>query len=100
MIIAARSNEAPVVLSPRAKQIFDDHLRRLHCRIDRMFVVLMFVQWAFAVGCAAWLSPYSWDGTVRHLHPHVWLAASIGGLLTLPVAYAGVLYPGRVGTRY
>jgi signal transduction histidine kinase/DNA-binding NarL/FixJ family response regulator len=87
-------------LNPRAQQIFDDHLRHLHQRIDRMFVVLMFVQWAFAIGCAAWLSPFTWDGATRHLHPHVWLAICIGGLLTLPVAYAGLRYPGRVGTRY
>jgi len=86
--------------SPRAREIFDDHMRQSHCRIDRMFVVLMFAQWAFAVICALALSPFAWDGAQRHVHPHVWLAAVIGGLLTAPVAWAGILFPGRWLTRH
>jgi hypothetical protein len=66
--------------------------------IDRMFVVLMFVQWVFAVGCALWLSPFTWDGAQRQLHPHVWLAAGLGALLTIPPAWAGLWFPGHRGT--
>ena len=81
-------------LPARAAEIFDAHFLQLHTRIDRMFVLLMFAQWAFAVGCALWLSPFTWNGAQRELHPHVWLAALLGGLLTFPAAYAGICFPG------
>jgi PAS domain S-box-containing protein len=84
----------------RARQLFDEHFRRLHTRIDRMFVVLMFVQWAFAVGCALWLSPFAWSGAERHVHPHVWLAIVLGGLLTAPAAFVGLCFPSRWFTRH
>jgi PAS domain S-box-containing protein len=84
----------------RARQLFDDHFQQLHARIDRMFVVLMGVQWVFAIGMALWLSPFTWNGTQRQLHPHVWLAVLLGGLLTLPVALASLWFPGRRRTRH
>jgi signal transduction histidine kinase/DNA-binding response OmpR family regulator len=84
----------------RAKEIFSEHMQRTYSRIDRMFVVLMFVQWAFAVGCALVLTPYTWEGVTRSPHPHVWLATVLGGLLTLPAAGAGLLFPGRCFTRH
>ena len=44
-------------LAPRAREIFEDHMRQSHRRIDRMFVILMGFQWIFALICAVWLSP-------------------------------------------
>jgi len=84
----------------RARQIFEEHIRQLHVRIDRMFVVLMGVQWAFAVLIVLWLSPFTWNGAERQIHPHLWLATLLGGLLTAPAALVGILFPGRQTTRY
>lgn len=84
----------------RAKQLFDDHFQKLHVRIDRMFVVLMNVQWVFAIFIVLWLSPFTWNGAERQLHPHVWLAVLLGGILTVPVTLAGLWSPGRRNTRY
>src|ERR1043165_5951788 len=84
----------------RDQQLFDNHMRKLHSRIDRMFALLMLVQWAFAVVCAVSLSPFAWDGAQRSVHPHVWLAALIGGLLTAPAATAASLHPGAWFTRH
>ena len=68
---------------PRGKrstrQLFDDHMQQLHSRIDRMFVVLLNVQWAFSIFIVLWLSPFTWDGAVRTLHSHVWWAILLGG---------------------
>src|SRR5687767_13032195 len=92
----AMSEDSPL----RAREIFDGLMQQSHRRLDRMFAVLMFVQWAFAVGCALALSPFAWDGAERHWHPQVWLAVAIGGLLTAPAAGAGILFPGRRMTRH
>src|SRR6185295_14265255 len=94
--ISLPADEAPST----SQMIFTAHMRQLHQRIDRMFVVLMFVQWAFAVLCAVWLSPFTWEGTQWSVHPHVWLAFLIGGLLTGPAAYMGVVFPGTRGSRH
>ncbi len=84
----------------RSRQIFDSHLHELHVRIDRMFVVLMGVQWAFAVLVVLWLNPFTWERAERHVHPHVWQALLLGGLLTAPAAFAGSCFPGSRRTRY
>lgn len=84
----------------RAQELFDDHFLKLHTRIDRMFVVLMAVQWAFSVLIAVWLSPYTWEGTRRIAHPHVLLAVLLGGFLAVPAMIVGLRYPGRWTTRH
>ena len=80
-------------LHARAREIYDIRARELHARIDRMFVVLMFAQWAFAVGCALWLTPYTWEGTQRSVHPHVGLAMVLGGVLSLAAWWAARAFP-------
>ena len=58
---------------------YEEHMHQLHARIDRMFAVLMYVQWAFAVIVALWLTPFfEWNGSERRIHPHVWMAAVLG----------------------
>jgi PAS domain-containing protein len=94
------SIDRAAICQARAEQLFEDHLRNLRVRIDRMFVVLMGVQWAFAVGVSMWLSPFTWDGAQRHWHPHVWLALVLGGALAIPAALVGLRRPGRRSTRY
>jgi signal transduction histidine kinase/DNA-binding NarL/FixJ family response regulator len=84
----------------RAQELFADHMFRLHARIDRMFVVLMCVQWAFAVFIVLWLSPFAWNGNQREIHPHVWMAILLGGLLAVPAIVAGAWFPGRRTTRH
>jgi PAS domain S-box-containing protein len=83
----------------RTRELFDEHLRKLHAKIDRMFVVLMLVQWAFAVVCAAWLTPYAWEGTEQKIHEHVWLSVLMGGMLAAPAVYMGLRHPARRRTR-
>ena len=84
----------------RARELFDlqwcDNARRT----DRMFAVLMILQWIGAVVAALTLSPKTWNGSESHIHPHVWLALFLGGgLASLPV-YLAWAFPGRVVTRH
>ena len=87
-------------LDARAHELLASHERRIYRRTDRMFAVLMPLQWAAAVAGAIWLSPQTWSGASSSIHPHFWLALIFGGMLcSLPVTLA-ILAPGKAFTRY
>jgi signal transduction histidine kinase/DNA-binding NarL/FixJ family response regulator len=87
-------------LSIRAEALLKCHQEQIYRRTDRMFALLMPLQWAAAIGGALWLSPSTWSGAHSSLHPHVWLAILFGGVLcSLPVTLAWLM-PGRTPTRY
>ncbi len=90
---------APTV-SDRARELFERQWHDNARRTDRMFAVLMILQWIGAVIAALTLSPKTWNGSESHTHPHVWLALLLGGgLASLPV-YLAWAFPGRVVTRH
>ncbi|WP_442511985.1 ATP-binding protein [Novipirellula sp. SH528] len=79
---------------------FDEHASSIFRRTDRMFAVLMMLQWGVAIALAYWISPSTWNGAERSIHPHLIIAIVGGGLLTcLPVATA-LMLPGRTITRH
>jgi signal transduction histidine kinase/ActR/RegA family two-component response regulator/HPt (histidine-containing phosphotransfer) domain-containing protein len=86
--------------SPSATVILNCHHELIYRRTDRMFAVLMLLQWAGSVLGALWLSPRTWSGATSSVHPHVWLAIFLGGALCcLPVTLAWFA-PGKAITRY
>jgi signal transduction histidine kinase/FixJ family two-component response regulator len=88
------------IVSDRARHLFDLQWRENARRTDRMFAMLMILQWVGAVIAALALSPKTWNGSESHTHPHVWLAVFLGGgLASLPV-YLAWKCPGRVVTRH
>ncbi len=87
-------------LDARAGEFLATHEQQIYRRTDRMFAVLMVLQWAAAVAGALWLSPKTWSGDASSVHPHVWLALIFGGALcSLPVALA-IVAPGKTLTRH
>ena len=83
----------------RAAAVFADHQQNIYRRTDRLFAGLMALQWFGAVAAACRLSPRTWAGATSQIHPHVWAALLLGGLISLfPIALALAL-PGRVLTR-
>jgi signal transduction histidine kinase len=48
-------------------------------RTDRLFFILMGVQWLFGVLLAIIVSPRAWSGASSSMHPHVYAAVLIGG---------------------
>jgi hypothetical protein len=84
----------------RAKERFDVHLQKVMRDTDRMFAVLMAGQWVFGILVALLVSPFGWEGKVKAVHAHVWIAVFLGGALSaLPIALAW-LRPGWVVTRH
>lgn len=69
-------------------------------QIDRMFAVLLVLQWFACVMVAMWISPRAWEGLESHIHPHVWFAVFLGGIIAVfPIALV-IARPGEQMTRY
>lgn len=84
----------------RVVEIFNEHQDLVHRRTDRMFAVLMTIQWVAGVAAALWVSPKTWIGPDSQTHPHVWAALLLGGAISsLPIVLA-IVRPGRPTTRY
>ena len=84
----------------RAEAIREEQMRARHVRIDRMFAVLLVVQYLAGIAGALWVSPYAWAGKERVLHMHVWVAILGGaGIIILPTLLA-IFRPGTVLTRH
>ncbi|HEY1922763.1 MAG TPA: hypothetical protein VGG44_08345, partial [Tepidisphaeraceae bacterium] len=67
---------------------------------DRMFAVLLLIQWLACIAVAYWLSPVAWEGLESHIHPHIWGAVFVGGIIAaFPIALA-IFRPGEALTRY
>ena len=81
-------------------EIFSEQQQLIFKQTDRLFAVLMAVQWVFGVVIACWLSPTTWSGPVSALHPHILAAVFLGGAISaIPIALA-MMCPGRTITRY
>ncbi len=84
----------------RGTDIFNDHQQVICRRTDRMFAVLLTLQWLAGIAAAYWISPTAWAGTTSQTHPHVWAAVLLGGAISaLPIVLA-LTQPGHVSTRY
>lgn len=84
----------------RAEAIRDEQLRARYVRIDRMFAVLLVVQYLAGIVGALMVSPYAWQGKERVLHMHVWVAILGGaGIIILPILLA-IFRPGTLLTRH
>jgi signal transduction histidine kinase len=67
---------------------------------DRLFAALLAFQWAAGVAMAVWISPWAWEGLSRHLHPHIWAAVYLGGLIAAVPIYLALTHPGETLTRF
>lgn len=84
----------------RSRELFDDSQYVIHCRTDRMFAILMLLQWVAGIIVATFISPKSWTGTDDELLVHIWTAVLLGGAIaSMPVILA-FKRPGQSLTRY
>jgi len=92
--------EGQEALSPLAAMIFDRHRGDLLRTTDRLFAGLLTFQWMAAIVTALVISPRTWAGASSWVHPHIWAAIALGGLLvSLPVTLA-LTCPGIAATRH
>lgn len=76
-----------------------DHQLTIWKRTDRLLAGLLLFEWAGCIVLALWRSPRTWVGTVSSIHPHVWAAVLLGGVIvSLPIVLAWMC-PGKSLTR-
>src|SRR5687768_12409112 len=84
----------------RISELFSEHQQDIYKRTDRMFAVLMTVQWIAGIVAAYWISPRTWAGSTSQTHIHVWAALFLGSAISsLPILLA-LTRPGRRSTRF
>ncbi|HYF50363.1 MAG TPA: ATP-binding protein [Planctomycetota bacterium] len=84
----------------RVEQLFSQHLHAIHVRTDRLFAMIMGLQWLGAIFAALIISPRAWEGSQYQTHVHVYAALFLGGaIVSLPIALA-LLCPGKLLTRH
>jgi hypothetical protein len=87
-------------IAARAAELHQEQTAHRRAKVDRMFAILLVVQWLASILAALVVSPYAWEGKERVLHMHVWVAILGGaGITILPVLLA-FLRPGTTLTRH
>ena len=89
-----------VAVSSRVIELFNEQRQSIIRHTSYLFSWLMIFQWFFAVGLALWLSPQTWAGMNSQIHPHVWFAIFLGGIITSLPVYMARKYPGEPLTRH
>ena len=84
----------------RADQLLIEYQNAQWKQTDRLFAILLLLQWVAGVAVAVWISPLAWEGLESHIHPHIWAAVCLGGLIAAcPIALV-IVRPGEAITRY
>lgn len=100
MSVALEFAPARAVETGRATELFRAHQQRIFVRTDRLFAWLMGIEWLAAIAAALWISPRTWAGTSSAIHPHVWAAVLLGGLLSSLPVFLALRHPGLPLTRF
>ena len=92
--------ETNPTITARAAEVRDEQLNARRVRIDRMFSVLLVIEYLAGIAGALVVSPYAWEGKVQVIHTHVWIAVLGGaGIIILPILLA-IFRPGATITRH
>ena len=84
----------------RTAELFHQHRHEIFRQTDRLFAVLLAVQWVAGVAAAYWISPRAWSGSVSATHIHLWAAVVLGGVICAPPIALALWRPGATSTRY
>jgi len=84
----------------RAAVLFSDSEHQLRQKNDRMFTLVMVLQWLGGIAAALWISPRAWAGVTSSIHIHVWAAALLGGIIVAFPIILALAQPGRALTRH
>ena len=69
-----------ISLGDRMRALFSESEQAVYKQTDRLFLILMAVQWPVAIVLALTVSPRTWAGAVSTIHIHVYAALILGGI--------------------
>lgn len=87
-------------MNARAEELFQEERNRILRRTDKMFARLMFAQYLFAVGLAVIVTPHTWAGEEKSVHPHLYAAIGLGFVFTIFPVGLGTFRTGETLTRH
>jgi PAS domain S-box-containing protein len=93
-------SNTPSTIQRWAEDLFTDQQQAIYKHTDRMFGVLMLIQWLAGIAAALWISPQTWAGQYSQTHIHVWAAVFLGGVISIFPGILIVIRPGHVVTRH
>lgn len=84
----------------RALALFSEHQESIYRRTDRLFAVLLPLQWLVAMFVAYFVSPYLWSQNTVDKPNNVKLAFILGGAIISLPTFLTLVFPGKAITRY
>ena len=100
MHAATETTSVSPAAAARADELFSALRNDIYRRTDRLFALLLVLQWLAGVIAALVIAPRTWSGVISQTHIHIYAAVYLGGIITaLPVAMA-FLMPGKALTRH
>ena len=86
--------DSALKVDQEALRLYVRESAELHRWTDRLFAVLLLLQWIAGITLALVYSPRIWTGSVSETHPHLWAAIMLGGMISVfPICL--VLLPRR-----
>lgn len=84
----------------RINELYTKSMNLLYRRTNKLFAILLIIQWIFGIIVALWISPKTWAGVYSQPHIHVWAAIFLGGaIIIFPLALI-IKKPGAPITRH
>lgn len=83
-----------------AARIYADERKVYHSKIDKLFALLLCVQWPAAIAMALFITPSTWAGVSSSVHLHVYMAVGLGAVATLFPLWLVWKHPGAAVTRH
>ena len=84
---------------PSVDELYHAYEDKVYRRTDRLFFILMGVQWLVGVLFAIVISPHAWRGALNSVHPHVYAAVLLGGACCFFPMLLIWRLPGQMVTR-
>ena len=85
---------------PRAQEILRQHRHGMHFQTDRIFAIIMPLQWVYGIIAALWIFPALTITGGGSMEQNLMVALLVGGVICgVPVCFA-LARPGKTFTRY
>jgi len=84
---------------PTVDELYTAYEDKVYRRVDRLFFILMAVQWVVGILFALVISPRAWSGAISSMHPHVYAAVLLGGVFCFFPMILIWRLPGQALTR-
>ena len=93
------SKMTPVQLE-KVETLFNDVQKNVFKNTDKLFILLLYLQWLGAILCALIISPKAWEGHSNYVHIHVWAAFILGFAINLAPTLLYMFDSGSALTRH